>query len=72
MNPERQLEADRSVMLADRKEHRRLVLSEAQEKYLKENYSRKTNRELAETVGCGETTLRRFAGELGLTKNRKQ
>ena len=71
LNPERQLEADRSVMLADRKKHRRLVLSEAQEEYLKENYSRKTNRELAETVGCGETTLRRFAGELGLTKNRK-
>lgn len=71
LNPERQLEADRSVMLADRKKHRRLVLSEAQEEYLKENYSWKTNRELAETVGCGETTLRRFAGELGLTKNRK-
>jgi DNA-binding MurR/RpiR family transcriptional regulator len=48
------------------------VLDEAVEEYLKENYSRKTNRELAETVGCGETTLGRFARELGLTKKQEK
>ena len=72
LNPERQLEADRSVMLADRKEHRRLVLSEAQEEYLRRSYGTATRREMAEVIGCGLTTLGRFARELGLTKKQEK
>ena len=72
LNPERQLVADRSVMLADRKEHRRLVLSRAQEEYLRRSYGTATRREMAEVIGCGLTTLGRFARELGLTKKQEK
>lgn len=68
LNPKEKLVADKAILQYDRQEHNKMVLSEAQVAYLKENYLTKTNRELADTIGCGLTKLREFAKELGLTK----
>ena len=70
LNPKEKLVADKAILQYDRQEHNKMVLSEAQVAYLKENYLTKTNRELADTIGCGLTKLREFAKELGLTKKK--
>ena len=68
LNPDIQLEADRHMMEWDKKNHRKYELTSRQADYLRENYHLKTNKELADFIGCGLTKLREFARELGLTK----
>lgn len=70
LNPREALEADKAVLQLDKEEHKKFILTDNQRKFLKENYQTKTNKELADTIGCGLTKLREFAKELGLTKNK--
>ena len=58
----------RFALKENKRHHRKYELTSRQADYLRENYHLKTNKELADFIGCGLTKLREFARELGLTK----
>lgn len=66
LNPDAQLEADRKVLQYDKKRFQRIELTEAQKKYLRENYHTTRKADLAKTIGIGLTKLREVAKEIGL------
>lgn len=66
LNPDAQLEADRKVLQYDKKRFQRIELTEAQKKYLRENYHTTRKADLAKTIGIGLTKLREVAKEVGL------
>lgn len=66
LNPDAQLEADRKVLQYDKKRFKRIELTEAQKKYLRENYHTTRKADLAKTIGIGLTKLREVAREIGL------
>ena len=68
LNPDAQLEADRKVLLYDKKRFQKIVLTEAQKKYISENYHTTRKADLAKTIGIGVTKLREVAKEIGLLK----
>lgn len=57
LNPDVQLELDRKTQL-ERKPFERVVLTDLQKQYLKENYEKIKNIDLAKTLGIGVTKLR--------------
>ena len=66
LNPDAQLEADRKVLQYDKKRFQRIELTEAQKKYLRENYHTTRKADLAKTIGIGLTKLREVAREMKL------
>lgn len=66
LNPDAQLEADRKVLQYDKKRFQKIVLTEAQKKYISENYHTTRKTDLAKTIGIGLTKLREVAKEIGL------
>lgn len=66
LNPDAQLEADRKVLQYDKKRFKRIELTEAQKKYLRENYHTTRKADLAKTIGIGLIKLREVAREIGL------
>lgn len=68
LNPDAQLEADRKVLQYDKKRFKRIELTEAQKKYLRENYHTTRKADLAKTIGIGLTKLREVAREMKIPK----
>lgn len=68
LNPDAQLEADRKVLQYDKKRFQRIELTEAQKKYLRENYHTTRKADLAKTIGIGVTKLREIAKKMKISK----
>lgn len=68
LNPDAQLEADRKVLQYDKKRFQKIILTEAQKKYLRENYHTTRKADLAKTIGIGLTKLREVAREMKIPK----
>ena len=68
LNPDAQLEADRKVLQYDKKRFQRIELTEAQKKYLRENYHTTRKTDLAKTIGIGVTKLREIAKKMKISK----
>lgn len=66
LNPDAQLEADRKVLQYDKKRFQKIVLTDAQKKYISENYHTTRKTDLAKTIGIGLTKLREVAREMKL------
>lgn len=66
LNPDAQLEADRKVLQYDKKRFQKIILTEAQKKYISENYHTTRKTDLAKTIGIGLTKLREVAREMKL------
>lgn len=67
LNPDVQLELDRKTQL-ERKPFEKVVLTDLQKQYLKENYGKIKNIDLAKTLGISLSKLNKLAKELNLTK----
>lgn len=68
LNPDAQLEADRKVLQYDKKRFQKIVLTEAQKKYISENYHTTRKADLAKTIGIGVTKLREIAKKMKISK----
>lgn len=66
LNPNAQLEADRKVLQYDKKRFQKIVLTEAQKEYIRENYHATRKADIAKTIGIGLTKLREVAREMKL------
>lgn len=50
------------------KQGKLIVLTASQAEWLRENYATVSNKEIGKTLNISETTIRRFAMEMGLSK----